>query len=82
MSESKSMPDWVSSIENLPKRPDVPFPDEPFDWEAINAAPFIDETAWVAAGAVVTGRVRLGARSSVWYGCVLRGDGAYIEVGE
>jgi carbonic anhydrase/acetyltransferase-like protein (isoleucine patch superfamily) len=28
------------------------------------------------------GRVRLKAKSSVWYGCILRGDDAYIEVGE
>jgi carbonic anhydrase/acetyltransferase-like protein (isoleucine patch superfamily) len=82
MSESAKFPDWVLAVENLPTRPDVPCPDEPFDWEAINSTPVIDETAWVAPGAVVTGRVRLAARSSVWYGCVLRGDGAYIEVGE
>jgi len=44
--------------------------------------PVIDPTAWVAPGAVVLGRVRLQARSSVWYGCVLRGDGEYIDVGE
>jgi carbonic anhydrase/acetyltransferase-like protein (isoleucine patch superfamily) len=29
----------------------------------------------------VLGRVRLAARSSVWYNCVLRGDEEYIEVG-
>ena len=37
--------------------------------------------AWVAPGAVVVGRVRLGADASVWYGCVLRGDLAPITVG-
>jgi carbonic anhydrase/acetyltransferase-like protein (isoleucine patch superfamily) len=31
---------------------------------------------------MVVGRVRLNAHSSVWYGCVLRGDDSYIEVGE
>jgi carbonic anhydrase/acetyltransferase-like protein (isoleucine patch superfamily) len=30
----------------------------------------------------VLGRVRLQPRSSVWFGCVLRGDGQYIDVGE
>jgi len=48
----------------------------------LHVKPQIDPTAWVAPGATVFGRVKLGARSSVWYGCVLRGDGAYIEVGE
>jgi carbonic anhydrase/acetyltransferase-like protein (isoleucine patch superfamily) len=37
--------------------------------------------AFVAPGAVVVGRVALGARSSVWYGCVLRGDLEPIRVG-
>jgi gamma-carbonic anhydrase len=67
---------------NLPPPPPVPYPDEHWDWAGINAQPIIDPTAWIAPGAVVTGRVRLKARSSVWYGCVLRGDQQYIEVGE
>lgn len=41
-----------------------------------------DPTAWVAPGAVVVGDVRLGARASVWYGCVLRGDIEPIRIGE
>jgi carbonic anhydrase/acetyltransferase-like protein (isoleucine patch superfamily) len=40
------------------------------------------EDAFVAPGAVVVGRVRIGARSSVWYGSVLRGDDEEILVGE
>jgi carbonic anhydrase/acetyltransferase-like protein (isoleucine patch superfamily) len=52
----------------------------------IGDAPFgrpeIHPTAWVAPGAVVVGRVRLGARSSVWYGSVLRADTEDIVVGE
>ncbi len=67
---------------HLPAPPAVPYPDEHWDWAAINAQPMIDPTAWVAPGAVITGRVRLKARSSIWYGCVLRGDQQYIEVGE
>ena len=39
-------------------------------------------TAWVAPNAVVVGDVTLGARASVWYGCVLRGDIAAIRVGD
>ena len=44
-------------------------------------APTIAETAWVAAGAVVVGDVTLGDHASVWYGCLLRGDIAPIQVG-
>ncbi len=38
--------------------------------------------AFVAANATVIGDVKLAAQSSVWYGCVLRGDINSIEVGE
>jgi carbonic anhydrase/acetyltransferase-like protein (isoleucine patch superfamily) len=44
-------------------------------------APEIDPSAWVAPGAVVIGRVRLGAGVSVWFGAVLRGDNEPIVVG-
>jgi carbonic anhydrase/acetyltransferase-like protein (isoleucine patch superfamily) len=39
-------------------------------------------SSWVAPGAVLLGRVRLAADSSVWYQCVLRGDLEPIEIGE
>jgi len=42
----------------------------------------IDPTAFIAPGAVVVGEVTLGARSSVWFNSVLRGDTDRIEVGE
>jgi len=38
--------------------------------------------AFVAANATVMGDVTLGAQSSVWYGCVLRGDINSIVIGE
>ena len=41
----------------------------------------IDPTAFIAPGAVVLGDVTLGPHSSIWYGCVLRGDMAAIVVG-
>lgn len=44
--------------------------------------PDIDPTAYVAKGATIIGDVRLAAKSSVWPGCVLRGDINSIEVGE
>lgn len=47
-------------------------------------APVIDihPTAFIAPGAVVLGDVTLGARASVWYGAVLRGDMAAISIGD
>ena len=71
---------WDAS--KISAAPPFPYPEEHIDWEAINGTPIIDPTVWVAPGAIVTGRVRLKARSSVWYGCILRGDQQYIEVGE
>ncbi len=41
----------------------------------------LDPTAFIAPGAVVVGEVTLGARASVWFNTVLRGDTAAIEVG-
>lgn len=45
-------------------------------------APDIDSSAWVAPGAHVIGKVALAAKSSVWFGAVLRGDNELISVGE
>ena len=44
--------------------------------------PDIARAAFVAANATVLGDVTLGASSSVWYGCVLRGDINSITIGE
>lgn len=41
----------------------------------------IDPSAWIAPGAVVVGEVTLGARASVWFNSVLRGDTAPIAIG-
>jgi carbonic anhydrase/acetyltransferase-like protein (isoleucine patch superfamily) len=62
--------------------PSVAYPAIPWDWDALRTAPLVDDTAWIAPGAVVYGRVRLQARSSIWFGCVLRGDHEWIDVGE
>lgn len=43
--------------------------------------PEIAETAFVAPGSDVMGDVTIGAASSVWYGCVLRGDVHSIRIG-
>lgn len=47
----------------------------------LGARPSVDPSAWIAPGAAVVGDVRIGAGSSVWYGCVLRADVHYIRVG-
>src|SRR5271156_4599604 len=44
--------------------------------------PQIDPTAFVADTATLIGDVTLGARSSVWFGAVLRGDVFHIRIGE
>ena len=44
-------------------------------------SPVIDDTAFIAEGAVVIGDVRIGAGSSIWYGCVVRGDVNSITIG-
>lgn len=44
--------------------------------------PDTEHAAFVARNATVVGDVKLGALSSVWYGCVLRGDINTIEIGE
>jgi carbonic anhydrase/acetyltransferase-like protein (isoleucine patch superfamily) len=73
---------WPKIMSDLPDPPAPFYPEEECDWEALWSKPVVDETAWICPGAVVLGRVRLKAKSSVWYGCVLRGDDAFIEVGE
>jgi gamma-carbonic anhydrase len=81
MAERKSGDTWPLSIEPA-QIPELPYPNQAADPQAIWCRPLVDPTAWVAPGAVVLGRVELRARSSVWYGCILRGDGEWIEVGE
>jgi carbonic anhydrase/acetyltransferase-like protein (isoleucine patch superfamily) len=43
--------------------------------------PRIHSSVFVAAGAAVIGDVEVGARSSIWFNCVLRGDVQRISVG-
>lgn len=43
--------------------------------------PAIHETAWIAPSADVIGDVEIGAHSSVWFGCVVRGDVNTIRIG-
>jgi len=49
---------------------------------AVNGmAPFIEDDVWVAPNATVVGEVHIGARSSIWYQSVLRGDVGKIVLG-
>ena len=48
----------------------------------LSKEPQLADEVFIAPGATVIGDVRLGARSSVWYGCVLRGDINFIQIGE
>jgi gamma-carbonic anhydrase len=43
--------------------------------------PKVDESVFVAPGSRVMGNVEIGAHSSVWYNCVLRGDVNRIRIG-
>ena len=46
-----------------------------------NVEPAFGEGAWTAPSADLIGDVRLGARSSVWFGAVLRGDNTPLILG-
>ena len=43
--------------------------------------PVLKETTFVAPGASIIGRVKIGERSSVWFNSVLRGDVEQITIG-
>ncbi|KAL6583478.1 Gamma carbonic anhydrase 1, mitochondrial [Orobanche minor] len=43
--------------------------------------PVVDKNAFVAPSASIVGDVYVGPRSSIWYGCVLRGDANSISIG-
>jgi gamma-carbonic anhydrase len=44
--------------------------------------PRIDESAFIAEGAVVIGEVTIGKEASIWYNCVVRGDVNFITIGD
>lgn len=48
----------------------------------LGRTPEVAAAAFVAPNATVLGDVKLGPLSSVWYGCVIRGDINSIEIGE
>jgi len=46
-----------------------------------NILPTIASDVFIAEGAVVIGDVHIGAKSNVWFGCVIRGDVNIIRIG-
>lgn len=51
-------------------------------YEYKNIKPKIKKSVWVAPSADIIGKVKIGKDSSVWYGCVLRGDVDKIVIGK
>src|SRR3989304_1738704 len=48
----------------------------------VGKTPQVGEGVFLADNAVLVGDVIVGARTSIWFGAVLRGDVYYIRVGE
>lgn len=44
--------------------------------------PKIHPSCFIAPNATIIGNVEIGKNSSVWFGCVIRGDVNYIKIGE
>ena len=44
-------------------------------------SPDIDKSAFIAETAVVTGDVKIGKNTGIWYGCVVRGDVNKVRIG-
>jgi len=44
--------------------------------------PKVAPTAFIAANATLVGDVEIAANASIWFGCILRGDGPGIRIGE
>ncbi|MDH5187802.1 MAG: gamma carbonic anhydrase family protein [Rhodospirillaceae bacterium] len=43
--------------------------------------PEIDKSTFIAATATITGDVKIGKDSSIWYGCTIRGDVNKVNIG-
>jgi carbonic anhydrase/acetyltransferase-like protein (isoleucine patch superfamily) len=50
-------------------------------WPYRGVLPTIHETAFIAPGAQVIGNVHIGAQSSIWFNCVVRGDVDTVHIG-
>jgi carbonic anhydrase/acetyltransferase-like protein (isoleucine patch superfamily) len=43
--------------------------------------PKIDNSSFIAASADIIGDVQIGSESGIWFNCVIRGDVAYVKIG-
>ena len=44
--------------------------------------PEINKDVFIASGAKIIGKVSIGANSSIWFNCIIRGDVSSVEIGE
>lgn len=44
--------------------------------------PTIDSSAFIAPNAIITGKTKIGKNSSIWFGCVVRGDVERVVIGD
>jgi carbonic anhydrase/acetyltransferase-like protein (isoleucine patch superfamily) len=42
----------------------------------------VDPSAWLAPGVIILGDVTIGARATIWFNAVIRGDAESIKIGE
>jgi len=54
---------------------------EPIIFPYRGVYPRIHPTAFIAPGAAIIGDVQIGPESSVWFGCVIRGDRNKVRIG-
>lgn len=47
-----------------------------------NLAPKLGSNTWIAPSADIVGDVTCGEECSIWFGCVVRGDVHYIQIGD
>lgn len=50
-----------------------------YNWQKYK--PCLAASVWIAPDAQVIGQVEIGAESSIWFGCILRGDVGPITIG-
>jgi len=51
-------------------------------YELDGTRPEVDDSAWIAPACHLIGKVRVGAKASVWFGSTLRGDNEMITIAD
>jgi len=57
-------------------------PQRPVILPARGKSPDIHNSVWLAPNCTVVGEVKIGTESTIWFGAIVRGDVASIEVGD